>query len=454
MFEQKCLRLLKSDDMHKLLFYSSRIKSIELKARPRIRMEDVQFHKLLPPGVLFPRLLTLRWWSKYPFEALFISRTTGSLLRQVEGPRSTAALLHLQEAPTMPSLVSLGMKWSHSDVTDLAFCPALLSTLRNSMSLRDVCIRIKKDEDFAQMWKALSELPLLATVKADIIVLFNSYSCSIASFASLTSLIVQFQHIDIPRDLFQVSTFPRLQRLSLQLETEEETEEEVVALFEIISSSCRCATLISVDICISTPMNHSGESSGSCSSRILRPFLRQTRMHRFEIELPCWFLDLDDDFISDMLHAWPSLCTCVLNPDPFGDLPQPAGRVTFKSLETLATLCPNIRWFGGIFNADPVAPVSSHSRLLRENRSFKTLDVGRSPIHSAPPMAAFLSGLFPSLTNIAVAHSLDDEQDVWQAKWYQVKDLLPTMKEVRREERELRAVKGVGMSETIGQAAG
>lgn len=326
---------------------------------------------------------------------------------------------------------------------DPAFCPALCTILQGCTTLRKAHVRLNLDEDSTTIWTVIAKLPELRTCLISQITLFNKYSCTAATFVSLTTLELHFLRIGVAIDLFQASRFPCLREMTVKFEAlEAEIADEAIVVSGAIASSCTDGTLL--DVHMSFTCSHDRDRDhplGFLNCEVLRPFLGHSRMQRFVVGARDWFLCLNDDFISDMLHAWPGILKLHLNQEPYGDLPASPGRsiTTFRSLEAVAALCPHIEELGAIISDDPITPLTSRSRLLTPNASLNKLDVGISPIADPIAMATLLSGLFPSLKRLWFS---DDHPEEISAKWLEVEKLIPAMVAIRREERDLSVARG------------
>ena len=339
--------------MRKIAFYSSRIKSLSVSPFRTLhaQMSHLHFHKLLPPGVLFSRLRHISWISDQTSgpEILFVLRTVGTSLTHVSGPRSTAVLLHLQQTSHLSSMKLLCLKSERGgrSTDDPAFCPALCTILQGCTTLRKAHVHLNLDEDITTIWTPFAKLPELRTCLISQITLFNKYFCTAATFVSLTTLELRFLRIGVAIDLFQASRFPCLRELTVKFEALElEIADEAIVVSGAISSSCTGGTLLDVDMTFTCSHDRDRDHPlGFLNCEVLRPFLGHSRMQRFVVDARYWFLCLDDDFISDMLHAWPEILKLHLNQEPYGHLPTSPGRSTptFRSLEVVAALCPHIK---------------------------------------------------------------------------------------------------------------
>lgn len=404
-------------------------------------MEENQFHEIVPQAVIFPTLRSLLWYSpSKSFEVLFILRTIGANLTLCKGCMSSTILLELSEKST--SLADLTISGSTSPDSDI--CLAQLALLRTSAKLSKVKIRLDNSQGSRRLWQALAKLSVLDTCCLEEIEEFRNDAGEIISFTPLMSLDLSVYNMIPIIKILRSSLFPSLQRLGIfSMMLSRPSAAQIAALFKTIASSCVSNTLteLIVNFILRGP---DASQDLMLDARVLRPLFSHTKMRYLDIHVPEGVLIVDDQLLLDMLHAWPNLRYLSLNPRP--DRPDIVknSELTFKVLDAVGNLCPFLRHFGAIFSCNFLAAPTPQPYLVKESTSLKTLDVGLSPIEDSmtAAAAAYLSCLFPSLESVVPGQGYTEEPHEVYARWELVSKLVPTMVQIRREERVSNALRG------------
>lgn len=430
--------------MSKMALYSSRIRHLHFSKKYLVDLDTARVHETLPPGILFPRLQNLVWYTGYETEVLFVMRTMGDALHELLAQRSTLMLLSLIEKPF--SLTQLDMTLP-PDI-DPPASVALLAVLRKAKNLRTLKVPCEEDEEIAPLWGAFADLPFLEQRTISTIRLFNGQSYEHVTFAALTTLNINFKAtVAASTTLFRASRFPCLQTLRIHMETQEvPSESDMIAMSTAIATSCTNSPLSALSIDSETFSRNIPQNwEGFIGPRAFRPFLQLKNIRGLELRFPQWFLDLDDTLILDMLHAWPQLKIISLNPTLRCTISEErtGSRVTYRILESLHMFCPQLRFFGALFNKNPAFPSPTASPASAEHRNLVALDVGTSSLEfdQVPDVAAYLSGLFPALERIEHASPSDNTSEMGD-RWKLVSILVPKMAQVRADERRYSALSG------------
>ncbi|KAJ7134059.1 hypothetical protein C8R43DRAFT_639985 [Mycena crocata] len=147
--------------------------------------------------------------------------------------------------------------------------------------------------------------------------------------------------------------------------------------------------------------------------------------------------ELDDTTVESLARAWPRLTELILKADVVA---MHHSNMTLAGLRAFAQHCPKLEFLYITFNAVLVeAPLlGEHPHARPVQRKLDRLQVGRSPIHTAGDVAAYLSGLFPVLEVVSPfgpVNNSDEEGEARWTIWRQVQDLLPVMHGLRAEEK-------------------
>ncbi|KAJ7618443.1 hypothetical protein FB45DRAFT_755830, partial [Roridomyces roridus] len=165
------------------------------------------------------------------------------------------------------------------------------------------------------------------------------------------------------------------------------------------------------------------------SPDILRPLLACKDLGSFTLQLYPGF-DADDDFLAEIATAWPNIHTLKLFDIHVDQEPT----VTLACLIPFARHCPDLSTLGIRMFCSEV-PTFSHTTGDRFDHYLDVLEVGTSPItedlQDVSKIAAFLSNLFPHLSEISSSES--DEEN--SARWDRVVEMVPVFASVRVQEK-------------------
>lgn len=156
----------------------------------------------------------------------------------------------------------------------------------------------------------------------------------------------------------------------------------------------------------------------------------------FEIGVPFTLSDSDFHTIGE---AWPNVENLILGSDPFCShthtLPPIAG---VQGLLALVSHCPKLRHLALFLDYTFDITYDLIATCDIKSPKMSQFDVGRSWISNPPMVAAFLTGLFPSLDVLTwkgkrEAHAINDYCE-YSATWTEVSLLLPAFKAARMHE--------------------
>ncbi|KAJ7753600.1 hypothetical protein DFH07DRAFT_886635 [Mycena maculata] len=128
----------------------------------------------------------------------------------------------------------------------------------------------------------------------------------------------------------------------------------------------------------------------------LEPLFAFVNLTELNLAPPVGF-DIDDTTAWDMARAWPNLT--ILDLDSATDLHH-LSSMTLHGLRGFAQHCKDLTQLTITFDASVVPPFNNSSETRISQRNLAILNVWKSPIRDAPPVARFLSALFPSLETI------------------------------------------------------
>ncbi|KAJ7714987.1 hypothetical protein B0H16DRAFT_1742315 [Mycena metata] len=112
--------------------------------------------------------------------------------------------------------------------------------------------------------------------------------------------------------------------------------------------------------------------------------------------------DIDDAAVIDMARGWPQIEDIeVMTPTYHGQGPVP--RVTLAALLAFAQYCPRLAKLRIVLDASVVSVPRAY--VCTPQSTLVWLDVGYSRVLAAPPVAHFLSVLFPQLSDLPTDHN-------------------------------------------------
>lgn len=327
------------------------------------------------------------------------------------------------------------------------------TTLGRAVHLRDLTLSNSID---GSVWKAMSQLPLLADIK---IIHRTSDAFSPPERVTFPALLFITLHSDINIGIsaLQLSKFPSLRSLNwIILGDKAASHSEVAAVFNAISDACDSTAFTELHLRHPGPddsdlVEEPFQWADTIYSTVFQPLFRLTSMRRFHISTP-WTWDLDDALVRDLAKAWPDINYLHLSPSTYWS---PTPRITFRSLELLATRCPKLTSFGAVIDSTLPIPADDPA-LIPELASdgdwqyeLTDLSLGHTkPQGNLVAIAAYLSGMFPNLQieSHYPAQEFESEETMeHRAAWEEVSRMIPFIVAVREQERERAASMSVAM---------
>ncbi|TDL15774.1 hypothetical protein BD410DRAFT_902402 [Rickenella mellea] len=322
----------------------------------------------------------------------------------------------------------------------------MLSTLTNLKTLVMPCYTIS-----SSIMTSLSRLPNLGTVRtpcftdreredpADV----QPFSPVLleGAFPSLTELTCDTTLCDISSFLAAKFAPGNLTLFGVQTAS----IETPLSVFECLTTlvrTCERLRFLGLYLTIDGSGRNSDENSYSLSFKDLCPILDFPHLVSFELThyRP---LDITDDDIDHLAKNWPLLKFLNLNFEPvIFDRP----KITFASLASFARHCPNLGHLRLYLDTSP----DGFPKPAVPFRMLNSLAFGTSPIQSEDDCAFFLSEICPLSCKLEAKSRwhevlrrdvMDDtdfavEVQARQTKWQNVRDMLPRLTKLRREERE------------------
>ena len=323
-------------------------------------------------------------------------------------------------------------------------CPALSSfsfTCEPFPELRDLfrgweSLRTLKCAGFphhGKMWTLPILLPNLETLHLGITGLGAAQTkpagTSMMKYASLRNLTLatMYQSIEHVNDLLSMLSFPRPESLSISICTViYPTHISVESLFD----SDTVARICSFDALQKVEVTLGGDYYNACSihSLTLQPLLSFFKMQTLNITAFC-FMDLDDEFLEDISHAWKSIVSLCLQPDSRLWLRQ--SQITLRGLEHLSQHCPRLEQFAAVISAYippglPASDIASTTNNEKEPCNLVSLSLTNSTITSPYDVAVFLCSQFPRLVCISSEWKRNDDPEsiANREQWARVQELV------------------------------
>ncbi|KAJ7661522.1 hypothetical protein DFH06DRAFT_1399468, partial [Mycena polygramma] len=436
-------RPIASADLTRLLFYSVRVRKLDLDDSFYGTVNSdflVALDMALPVHGFMPKLSHFTW---SPQKSPVLS-----IMRHFLGPQIRGINLDLGD-----------------DIAGLSILPfiksscRLVSELNLNVKLEIVSIRLVSDAICG--WQHLTDLavPNLDRVGFMHVSRLDSLTSLSLSFAKDTA----FLHLP---DFISRPTFPVLRSLFVTCET----ARFCTGILQVISSPkfeylyirpMACWTTVAwqklhtamhdylshdaLDLIevqeLETPTRPVDITQYVISADALRPLLAFKKLDRVVYQVYPGF-DIDDGFSEQMAQAWPDIVTLQFDNDV---LITQRPRATLKSLISFARHCPSLSSLGVRLDASQV-PEFTQIPGDRISHPLEELDVGTSPINGSREahIAAFLSNIFPRLEHVLAFNTehlwepLDDERS-----WRRVSRMVPVFCAVREQEEDFYTADGI-----------
>ncbi|KAH8101432.1 hypothetical protein BXZ70DRAFT_1064014 [Cristinia sonorae] len=415
------------EDYSALLFYSSRIRVLDLTSRlwTKIFIDQPIIEKTLAglhSRSLFPSLHTFRWGadseSEHASEATLTLRNSGGGIVDFESSAANVLPAHCLQAlyTCCPNIQRLCMaiRVPAGDNFQRSLEPywgELGSILCAKLELRNLRLVLGHDR-LNELWHLITDLPRLETLGISAFTVDRA-SSRISSPQQTTCPLLKEIHVQTPTIhtatlIFQRTMFPSLQTLSLTFDTSHISIENTYN---------------------ANPVDFA--RADYIRGDALRPLLRfgLTSFHLGGR----WSWDLDDAILAEMAQAWPRISLLSLDTSRYWK--EPRG-ITLRGLESLLRQCPELEEFCAVIDSTPPATISPD---VSPNGLMTRLDFGYSPIERdhIGAVAELLFRWFPNILLIetynhddlpgpegAIVREQDSEQ---RSRWFDVEDLVLKM---------------------------
>ncbi|KAF7329354.1 hypothetical protein MKEN_00196700 [Mycena kentingensis (nom. inval.)] len=156
---------------------------------------------------------------------------------------------------------------------------------------------------------------------------------------------------------------------------------------------------------------------------------------------------IDDAHLWHLARSWPRITQLTLQTGSESEVQLPP-TTTLDALRAFATHCPELVSLGLALDATVVPPFETYRDARIMQSALRSISVGKSAIRDPADVARFLSSFFTATLGITTRLSWrwaddreaeDEEERVEKEnhdRWMKVKELLPLLVTVRREERE------------------
>ncbi|KAJ7060516.1 hypothetical protein C8F01DRAFT_195809 [Mycena amicta] len=147
-------------------------------------------------------------------------------------------------------------------------------------------------------------------------------------------------------------------------------------------------------------------------------------------------LRIDDTILWELAPAWPKLKQLELNSGSHTQVPP---STTLDALRALAKFCPDLSAVCMPVDASSVPAFEPYRDDHISQETLKSYHFQQSPISDPAGVAAFLSDIFPNMTQIQTTFDEDNDEEMEMverltALWKEVRKLLPAFASVRRQE--------------------
>ncbi|KAJ7196884.1 hypothetical protein B0H12DRAFT_637616 [Mycena haematopus] len=450
------LRPIISTDLPRLLFYSARVRSLNLRDSSKYGSGTVHpdFLKALDmsmPAQAFPKLSHFAWFPR--------KRDVLSIMRHFLGPRTQEIHLKLEDT-AMLSILPFAQ----------ASCP-LVSEFRFDVPYDRISLPLVRTvSDAVCGWKHLTSLSVPDLDKTGFM--------HVAELAFLTDLSLTFvaDTSVSPSGFLSGPTFPALLCLFVCCKT----ARFCTGVVQTISSrQLRDLTIHTMSVWTTSAWQELHTAIHDCldqvalryigveewrvserpadnelsayvlSSDVVRPLLAFKRLTNVSFQVrPC--LDVDDEFLEEMAQAWPDVGELSFGTDaPIIQAP----KATLKCLIAFARHCPELMTLGIRMDATDV-PAITRERTTSLNDMY----VGTSLINTSKEglVAAFISNLFPELQHLSPFSGdspLPEPFAAQSTSWHRVSQLIPVFASVRSQEEEFWAAQASDEEESEGEAS-
>ncbi|KAJ7462473.1 hypothetical protein FB451DRAFT_1404271 [Mycena latifolia] len=399
------LRPIVATDWKVATTYSSRVKSLQLSCFSIHMTRDILpvFGLCVPGGDLFPNLQSLHWDpTPLPLEfasiQVFLSRRLTDISFSCDAPNNTNLSLLSTLATRCSRLTYVSINFTQNSeqgdtVTCLSICamPALQSLSMGCPNMTTL--------------QHLGQLPTLTSL---------TLRALPSTLPAVSPMFVHLHHLSLTADTITLATrflrtcySPSLLSFRVTF-TGCASTAETKDFYSTVEACCSHSSLTSLSL-----RNYAGDSVPDgvyglyITEDLLRTFTCLTKLTSLSVTSAVGF-DLDDANIARLAPAWPHMQNLTL------------GTCSPRARSSLTLQC---------LSGD-IPPIQQHS--------VTHLDVTRSVISTAAPIARFLSGVFPNLRTVITYREEDDNDDpdeledngeeiAFHKLWKEVESLIPDL---------------------------
>ncbi|KAF7333734.1 hypothetical protein MVEN_02329900 [Mycena venus] len=421
-------------DWSRATTYAFRVRELFLSHFGFERTSDVlqAFILCCPSGFLFPRLRILTYPLSHPTPIrIFLPSTLEQISVTGEASHTSLSLLSAlaNSCPRLKSVaVSLSPESGHVNHNTCLLVAALHSLVSLTM-----------DTPTLAGISHLGQLSTLTTLRLGSLpsTLVSLSSGSPPMFPRLRLLQVASAPIGPATALIRRCSNTPLVYLNLNFQTCP-TIVEMEAFYKALRAVCVHASLESITLGALKPVSPAARRDDyAITGRSLDILTCFTKLGALFLTAPGGF-DLDDPSIARLAAAWPNLKNLWLATVPSDVEP----RLTLQSLRSLAEHCPNLRLLHINVDARSIPPTGP-TRVV--HYCLTSINVASSPISGAPPVARYISGLFPNVSEITTAREDEDNDDAeeiiqnvkaiqYHNLWKEVETQVPEFVATRAEE--------------------
>ncbi|KAJ7174922.1 hypothetical protein C8R46DRAFT_990938 [Mycena filopes] len=386
----------------------------------------------LPFTHLFPHLRTLRWLF-YPSTLLVL----GPLL--LTPTLTTVVLGTFENTSQFSMLPSLAVKCPLLTHVDISLLPAagtdssqaVASFISGLHRLESLDMQSLDSSAFAH----LSTLPRLETL----ILATPDFDGPVArpprsqpAFVALRDVTVNCATAQCAQTLIAALSYSPLHSLELFDIDPPPSARSVMQILRTLERHLPRTTL--TRILLNNSRFDVEEEQSAVTIKAVRMLFRFRNLTFVQLQ-PASGIDVADDDILSLAHAWPHLETLSLRPHL--NVPQ---NITLRGVLHLAEHCPKLQHLEMVIDASTVPPLKRSEHRLRPLRcALVYWQVGASAISSPLQVARFLSAIFPALRSVDPEDEdydeEDDDDDELVELWREVNTALPICHEMREEER-------------------
>ncbi|KAF8173820.1 hypothetical protein K438DRAFT_1980693 [Mycena galopus ATCC 62051] len=432
-----------SSDLSRFLFYSVRVRELDLRflskyGPGRVHSDFLRALDMAMPAQAFPKLADFAWSPK--------KKDVLSIMRHFLGSRIRKIHIELEDVAMLSILPLAKTSCPHLSEFDLGVSTTQMSVFVVTAVSDAVCgwhhltdLSIPNLDEAG--WTHVSQLPFLTSLSLS----FVDDTTSIhvpkflagSTFPALESLSIYCTTVRFCIGVIQVISSRRLKSLTIQPMAVWTTS----AWLDLHTTLIDCLDHNSLRFLAVEEWHVSGRpADDELAAHVLtpdaiRPLLAFKNLTSITYQIhPC--LDVGDEFLEEMAQAWPKLSNLQFGTEVPILLPP---RATLKCLISFARHCLRLSTLGIRMDATDI-PAFTHLPGDRITSWANYLYVGTSPITITKEglVAAFISNIFPELQELHpfALESLPEPLGTYATSWIRVGELVPVFSSVRSQEEE------------------